>query len=159
MASFGFGKKKKKKLADNMELNLTPMIDTFVVLLIFLIKVYSSTPEYLTPTQDIELASTTSEQAAPDKPALIVGKDGLLLNGATVVGFNEGIPADGFEKLSVIPELRDVLIRLKEKDGNFSGTLILQADKGISFKIIKPILRTAGAVGYNDIKFAGVFLE
>ena len=45
-------------------LNLTPMIDMLTIILVFLIKVYSTDPAFLTPTQKIELSTTTSESAA-----------------------------------------------------------------------------------------------
>ena len=146
---------RNRKLAIHADLNLTPMIDTLIVLLIFLVKSYSVEPSYLTPTQNIELSKTSSKDVAPDKPALIVGKDGIMLNGNILLPFKNGIPQRDFSKDAFIPELKDSLERLKSADTNFSGTLILQADKSVPFHVIKPILRTAGVSGFFDIKFAG----
>jgi len=159
MSTFGFAGKSKRSFSGGAELNLTPMIDMFVILIVFLIKSYSTSPTYLTPTQDIELSQTESEEGAPDKPALIVGRDGLILNGSTIVSFQDGKPSSQYLRTSVIPELRTVLLKLKEVEAEFTGTLILQADKGVEFNVLKPILKTAGAIGYNDIKFAGVYKE
>ena len=77
-------------------LNLTPMVDLLTIILVFLIKSYSTTPQYLTPTQDIQLTKTPSDIAAPDAPVLIVGKDGILVDGTVVVVFKDGKPAVGF---------------------------------------------------------------
>jgi biopolymer transport protein ExbD len=159
-ASFGFaGRRRRAAQASMVNLNLTPMIDMFVILLVFLIKSYSATPTYLTNTQGITLADTQSEDGAPDKAALIVGKDGLILEGSTIIAFEDGKPSKAFLKAGVLEELKGALEAIKEKDADFTGTLILQADKDISFDILKPILRTAGVVGYFDIKFAGVLKE
>lgn len=150
--SFG-GRNRKPTI--HAELNLTPMIDTLIVMLIFLVKSYSVTPSYLTPTQSIELSRTSSKDSAPDKPALIIGKDGILLDGNVLIAFKDGIPVRDFSKDPYIPELKDRLDRLKKADPEFSGTLILQADKTIPFHVLRPILRTAGVAGFYDIKFAG----
>lgn len=150
---------RNRKFHSSCHLNLTPFIDTLVVLLIFLVMSYSASPSYLTPTQGIELSRTSSDEGAPDKPALIVGKDGLLLNGEMLVSFTDGKPSEEYVSASIVPELKEMLERVKGADENFSGTLILQADKGVSYTIIKPVLRTAGAVGFHDIKFAGTFAE
>jgi biopolymer transport protein ExbD len=146
---------RNRKLVPTPDLNLTPMIDTLIVLLIFLVKSYSVTPEYLTPTQGIELSRTTSKQGAPDKPALIIGKDGILFNGVVLIAFKDGVPARDFSKDPFIPELKERLDKIKGDDTDFSGTLILQADKSIPFHVLRPILRTAGVSGFYDIKFAG----
>ena len=146
---------RSRKLSTSASLNLTPMIDTLIVLLIFLVKSYSVTPSYLTPTQNIELSRTISNDAAPDKPALIIGKDGILLDGKILIAFKNGVPMRDFSKDAFIPELKARLENIKNLDHNFTGTLILQADKSIPFHVLKPILRTAGVSGFYDIKFAG----
>jgi biopolymer transport protein ExbD len=154
---FGFGKKRQQTAAAS--LNLTPMIDMMTILLVFLIKNYSTDPSYLTNTQSIELSRTTSETSAPDKPVLIIGKDGVLLDGQTLVSFPQGVPSKAYLNSKVIPELMDALEVKKSSDADFTGTLILQADKSVPYTTLKPVLRTAGVAGFNDIKFAGVTKE
>ncbi|HVJ64533.1 MAG TPA: biopolymer transporter ExbD [Bdellovibrionota bacterium] len=154
---FGFGKKRQQTASAS--LNLTPMIDMMTILLVFLIKNYSTDPSYLTNTQSIELSRTTSETSAPDKPVLIIGKDGVLLDGQTLVSFPQGVPSKAYLNAKVIPELMDALEVKKSSDADFTGTLILQADKAVPYTTLKPVLRTAGVAGFNDIKFAGVTKE
>ncbi len=156
--SFGFGKKRRHNSAA-ATLNLTPMIDMMTILLVFLIKNYSTDPSYLTNTQSIALSQTTSDTGAPDKPVIIIGKDGVLLDGQTLISFQSGVPSKAYLNSKVIPELMDALELKKASDADFSGTLILQADKSISYTTLKPVLRTAGVAGFTDIKFAGVTKE
>jgi biopolymer transport protein ExbD len=147
-------------------LNLTPMIDMFTILLVFLIKSYSTDPAFLTPTQNIELSKTTSEKIAPNEMVLIIGKDGILVEGKLVVAFKDGTIDSKLVKAGVLPELQKALeaqaaktkfIAERNSSVKFSGTLILQADQKLPFDSLKPVLRTAGLVGYNDIKFAGLY--
>lgn len=149
-------------------LNLTPMIDMFTILLVFLIKSYSVDPAYLTPTQGISLAETTSDVVAPDQAVLFVGKDGILIDGKLVVPFQNGVIKTSQMKNGELPELRRSLEAMAAKTKfiaehnssvQFSGILILQADRELPFESMKPILRSAGMAGYHDIKFAGTFNE
>ncbi len=138
-------------------LNLTPMIDMMTIILVFLIKSYSVSPSYLTPTQEIRLSPTTSESVAPDRAVLIIGKDGILIEGQKVIAFQNGKASADFLKRDSVPELYKALKELhtRAQIKTPSGTLILQADRELSYSILKPILRTAGLAGFNDIKFAG----
>jgi biopolymer transport protein ExbD len=147
-------------------LNLTPMIDMMTILLVFLIKSYSVTPYFLTPTQDIKLSETQSETVAPDKAVLIIGKDGIVIEGKVIVAFKDQKIEDvkwGQQETTDLKAALEALanktkfIAEKNSQVEFTGTLILQADKDLPFEIMKPILRTAGIVGFNDIKFAGIY--
>ena len=157
-------------VSTHASLNLTPMIDLLTVVLVFLIKSYSVEPAFLTPTQNIALATTTSEQIAPDKAVLIVGKDGVLIEGKLIVAFNKNgvVDAKMLSAQGEILELRKALDAIAQKTKfiaernssvKFTGTLILQADRELPFDSLKPILRTAGLAGFSDIKFAGVYPE
>lgn len=149
-------------------LNLTPMIDMLTILLVFLIKNYSVTPYFLTPTQEIKLAETSSETAAPDKSVLFIGKDGIMVEGKVIIPFkNQKIEEVVFSEKD-LADLQNSLMALASKtkaisekntDVKFTGTLILQADRELPFAIMKPVLKTAGVVGFNDIKFAGLYPE
>ncbi len=147
-------------------LNLTPMIDLLTILLVFLIKSYSVNPYFLTPTQNIKLANTVSETVAPDKAVLIIGQDGIMIEGKVVVPFNNQKVEDVRLGTKEISDLKLALENLanktkfiaeKNSQVQFTGTLILQADKDLPFEVMKPILKTAGVVGFNDIKFAGIY--
>lgn len=155
MAFSTFGRSRKSHDAAHM-LNLTPMIDVMVIILIFLVKSYSVTPQYLTPAKDLKLAAITSDVSAPDNATLVVGMDGIRIDDQVVVNFAQ-LKASAFSEASW-PELERKLRQL-QKDKKFKGSdvLILQADRGLAFDYLKPVIRTAGAAGFKDIKFAGSF--
>jgi len=163
MRKFGFAKSggRAAHMSHGASLNLTPMIDMMTIILVFLIKSYSVSPAYLTPTQEIKLSTTTSENAAPDRAVLIIGKDGILIEGKTVVAFRNGTPDAKYFSQDTIPSLYTALVELSKRATlqTSSGTIILQADRGVSFDFLKPVLRTVGVAGYTDIKFAGVYEE
>ncbi len=162
MRKFGFAKSRGgAHLKHSAGLNLTPMIDMMTIILVFLIKSYSVSPSYLTPTQEIKLSTTTSENMAPDRAVLIIGKNGILIEGKNVVPFKNGTPDKAYFSQDTIPALYNALVEVAKRSTqeSSSGTIILQADKGISFDFLRPVLRTVGVAGYHDIKFAGVYEE
>ena len=150
--------KKHSLQGPSTSLNLTPMIDMMVIMLVFLIKSYSADPAYLTPTQGIELSSTSSENAAPDDAVVIVGKDGVLVEGKTVITFKQGRADRAYFTQDYSAPLRTALEKMKKAGAKGENhSVILQADKGVAFEFLKPVLRTLGVAGFTDIKFAGVY--
>ena len=156
--SFGFGG--SHIVNTTPELNLTPMIDVMTIILIFLVKSYSVTPENLQPSRNVKLSVTASDQAAQDRAVLIISSKGIELDGQVLVPFSNGQPNASLLRLDTIPQVEAALARVM-KNSKYKGnnTLIIEADRQLAFDYIKPILRTASAVGYHDIKFAGIFEE
>jgi len=160
-SGFGFGGRsgvKRRGMSHGVSLNLTPMIDLMTIMLIFLIKSYSISPQYLTPAEHLKLAVTTSDSAAPDKVSIALGLDGVRVEGKLVVSFSGTAKDAKLLNLPSIPALQKALTKLKlDPKMEGSDTLIIQADRALSFDYVKPILRTAGAAGFHDIKFAGIY--
>ncbi len=152
---FGFGRG-ATHAAPAHYLNLTPMIDVMVIILIFLVKSYSVTPEYLSPAQGLNLTAVSSDTAAPDRAAMAITKEGIRIHDKVVVTFSE-LKKNALEE-NVWPQLQQALIRLqKDKKFQKSDILIIQADRDLPFDFMKPVIRSAAAAGFKDIKFAGVF--
>lgn len=158
-SSFGFGGG-RQALDVTPELNLTPMIDVMTIILIFLVKSYSITPENLQPSPGVKLSVTASDEAAQDRAVLVISAEGIKLDDQIVVPFTNGQPNAALLRQDTIPQVEAALARIM-KSSKYKGnnTLIIQADRHLAFDYIKPILRTASAVGYHDIKFAGIFEE
>ena len=108
-----FSKRKHQK--EEASLQITSMADILTIILVFLIKSYSVDPAFLTPTQNISLAMTTSEQAAPDKAVMIVGHDGILIEGKLIVPFKNGEVSNSDVKGGELPELRKTLEEMATK--------------------------------------------
>jgi len=158
--SFGFGRGARGSHDSTPALNLTPMIDVMTIILIFLVKAYSVTPEYLKPADDLKLSTIRSDVNAPDKAQLVISKEGIFVADKLVVAFHKGQADERFVGQDSVPELERALRQLS-KTANFKGSdvLVIQADRELPFDYMKPVIRTAGAAGFHDIKFAGIFEE
>ncbi|MBC8312862.1 MAG: biopolymer transporter ExbD [Candidatus Cloacimonetes bacterium] len=151
---------KRKKKARVMELNITSLIDVLTILLIFLLKNYSSDPQ-LSTSKDIELPYTTSTERVKTAINISISKKWILLDNKPIIKTQSAIVG----KYLDIPELRKVLGKkaMAEKliaetwkkkgiEGKeFDGTVLLQADKNTPYKMIKKVMYTCGNTEYNNI--------
>ena len=154
-----FAKKHVEKKAGrtvNVSLNLTPMIDMFVVLVIFLIMTFSSSGEILFIQKDIELPKATQTEMLEQSPVIIIGAGNVVLEGRTVGSMEDIAEDENFE----IADLSEMLNNLKKNymqvhsNKEFPGKIIIQGDKSVEFRILKKVMFTCTSAGYTEINFA-----
>ncbi len=140
----------------NAELNLTPMIDMFVVLTIFLLMTFSASGEILFIQKDIELPTATHSDELEQAPAIIIGNGQVVAEGKTVGRMDDIAEDENFE----IADLSEILNNLKKQfqqlhpNQTFSGKIIIQGDKNVEFRVLKKVMFTCTSVGYTNINFA-----
>jgi len=153
-----------------VNLNLTPMIDMFVILVVFLLMVFSATGEILMQQQDIQLPKAYSSEPLKRAPIIGVSKDVILFEGEKVM-FTHGVSEQQYPDLK-LPELTKFLQSAREAFARAnpmpsepdklaawieeSKQIILQADEGVPFEIIRLVMTTAAYEGYSAINFAVV---
>ncbi len=134
------GSKKKKDLF--FSLNLTALIDTFSILVIFLLSVFNG---------DAQSLNITSKMSLP-----VASKMELMTMG-TVIRI-EGNIFYVDEKPANINTLVQTLIEVKNQKNNdpdeVKNSLIIQADRRLSFDEISPVIRAGGQAGFSQYKFA-----
>ncbi|MBN2495763.1 MAG: biopolymer transporter ExbD [Deltaproteobacteria bacterium] len=140
----------------NAMLNLTPMIDMFVVLTIFLLMTFSTSGEILFIQKDIELPTATHSEELEQSPAIIIGGGQVVAEGKGVGRMDDIAEDENFE----IAELSEILNNLKKQfqqlhpNQTFSGKIIIQGDKSVEFRVLKKVMFTCTSVGYSNINFA-----
>ena len=156
------------------EINITAMADIFTVLLVFLLKSFSSGFSTLVPPAGIEIPSAMATKVAPESLKVEISSSSIAIDGKKVLGLqgfilpqNE-ILADGTLKSVAIAfdeqrKKRLKTLELVKKDRDLSSTnekqnslnnqqMILVSDKGTPYEVIKPILASAAVSGFTDIK-------
>jgi len=160
----GHGKRK----ALGFYLNLTPMIDMFTILVVFLLITFSASGEILMSSADIELPSAYSDRTLERVPTVAITADSIIFDGDPVVktGFvtDENIPDGKIEDLG--KRLKDSQEKwrrnhqppsdpkLKAEWLSQSKQIIIQADKKIPFEVIRLVMTTAANESYSSINFA-----
>jgi biopolymer transport protein ExbD len=154
----GGGHGKKSIYAD---LLITPLVDMFVIIVLFLIANFSATGEVLMMTKDIELPEAVNVQEVQMVPVVMVSKDQVMVSGA-VVARVEDLARDEYlnipqleEKLREMKKQYEDLHAMAKDDANgFKGDVNIQGHKDVPFKVIKRVMFSCTTAGYNNINFA-----
>ena len=158
--------KRRKKLPVNFKIQVTSMVDMFVILLVFLIKSYSTSPVQVNPSADIRLPSSISEANPVDVLKLMVSKTGVYVEGQKVIDLVDGQIDKKYldsSDANYIPELFKHLDGEAKKTQDiakvnttitFEGKILVQADKDLAYDMLRKVMHTSAVAGYSDVKFA-----
>ena len=128
----------------NADLNVTPLVDMFVILVLFLVANFSATGEILSMSKDIELPEASNTDELQLAPVVQVSKDQVIVSG-TSVGRVDDLTREDYLNIPALEEkLRDMKKQFedlhsyaKDSEGGFKGDINIQAHKEVQFKIIK----------------------
>lgn len=165
-------KKASRREAKMDELNITSMMDMMTIILVFLLKSFS-TEDISVQGAQIELPISTSVVAPKLAVNVVIAQDQLLVDGEPVLKIEEGTDASGrptfqipeaskrgakildlFEKLEAKAETAK---RIGERAGSaefdFKGQVLLQVDKEIPFSVVRDVMYTAGQAQFGEFRF------
>ena len=162
---------KKNNKKSTFVLQLTAMVDMFTIIIVFLLKSFSTSAVNITPQKGLTLPNSTSYTNPVEGVKLVVSKEGIYIEDNQVVIFENGkLLASSTE--SQDPDfIKDLFTALDEQaekskeiaqqneEHKFEGRLIMQADKGLAYGVLKKVMYTASMAGYADLKMATVSLE
>ncbi len=135
-------KKHNTKIAG--ELNMNSMMDMMTIILLFLLKSYSTGGALATQSESLTLP-TSQRTIKPKKELNVsVAKDVILVNEVPLMNTAD-IPKEGF----MIPQLQSKLIEyadqekaLEEVGKEFTHEVIIQGDKSIQFETLFKVMYT-----------------
>ena len=142
-------------------LNLVSLMDIFTILVFFLLVNQSSSEELPSP-DIIKLPDSVSEQKPEQTIIILVTSDQLLINGEIVATASEALAVQD----SVIPAVRDRLQQEFERAVSQTGAaserkrrVTIMGDRQIQFKLLKKVMASCTAAGYESISLAVQQLE
>ena len=143
------------------KLTLTSMLDTFTVLLIFLLQMYSVDGQLISPSQYLTLPKSNVEEPAEVGLDLVVSKNIILVNREKVVTMDD-VVANNPEVVEngVIKPLQERLLYYSSKAKKmevdygvkFSGKVVIQGDKDLSYSELVKVMRTCGMAEYPNMR-------
>lgn len=167
MARRGFSKFMDKRAPSTFKIQITSMVDMFVILLVFLLKSYSTSPVNISPSEKLTLPVSTSTKDPVDVLKLIVSKEGIFVEDKKVVGFNQAgqletkdVDASDTQFIrSLYTELdtqasKSRKIAQANETVEFDGKVVMQADRNIPYELLRKVMYTSMMAGYSDVKIA-----
>jgi biopolymer transport protein ExbD len=119
---------------------LAPLVDMMTLLLVFLLRSYSTEAAPAPPEGHFELAGTVSEDPRKSAVQIIVSKEAIYVEGHRVIAV--GYLPDEL----LVHELYDPLLAMRGKQ-----RVEVHADKDIPWGVLKRVLHTAKAAGFDEL--------
>jgi hypothetical protein len=130
-------------------------MDIFTILVFFLMVNSTSDVQVLNHNEDIVLPISTAKKIPEDALVIVISSTDILISGRYVIGLNEF----KFSILETEPALQKELRHQKNKasstlqDGE-NLSVILVADRDLSFHVLKKIIMNCVEAGYELIAFS-----
>lgn len=166
MARRGMAKHLNRRSASAFKIQITSMVDMFVILLVFLLKSYSTSPVNITPKDGLRIPESTSTTDPVDVVKLIVSEDGIFVEEKKVMELQAGrLPAGGadandpsflralFEALDARAKLAKDISKVNDSF-EFDGKVLMQADRNLPYDLLQKVMYTSMMAGYADVKLA-----
>lgn len=156
----------EKRVPSTFKIQITSMVDMFVIILVFLLKSYSTSPVNITMNEDLRLPASSSFTDPEDVVKLIVSKAGIFVEEKRVVEFKDGqLAGTDVDKAdpqfirALFEELDQTAKKTKdiaEKNDTieFDGRILMQADKDLPYALLQKVMYTSMLAGYAEMKLA-----
>jgi biopolymer transport protein ExbD len=156
---FGHGGHGKKAIY--ADLLITPLVDMFVIIVLFLIANFSATGEVLMMTRDIQLPEAVNVTDIEMAPVVMVSNTDIVVSG-NAIGRVEDLTKDEYLNIPALEEklramkkqYEDLHALAKDTEGSFKGDVNIQANKDVQFKVMKRVLYSCATAGYQNLNFA-----
>lgn len=142
------------------DLLITPLVDMFVIIVLFLIANFSATGEILNQSKDVQLPEAAHVQEIQADPVVMITMNEVFCDGQSI-GRVEDFTRDEYLNIPALEEkMRDMKKRFEDLHSmvqgaeEFKGNVNIQAHKEVQFKIIKRVMFSCASAGYGNINFA-----
>ena len=167
----GMSKHIDKRVPSTFKIQITSMVDMFVILLVFLLKSYSTSPVQITPNDQLTLPASTSTKDPVDVLKLVVSKTGIFVDEKKVVELKDGVLATADVDTNDTQFIRALYTELDEQaqktrmiasqntELEFDGKVVMQAERSLPYDVLRKVMYTSMRAGYSDVKIAVMLQE
>jgi len=156
-------RKKREKKELKVDVSINSLLDVLSVILVFLMKSYSTTTVQVKPSKDLQVPFSHSLEPVMDSVALTITRKNIMLNDVPVVTLEDGKMSDTGTSHGglLIDELFDKLregvsqqkVILQRRGKTFDGLCSMIVDRHVPFPILAQAMYTAGQAELSKFKF------
>jgi biopolymer transport protein ExbD len=142
-----------------VRLMLVSLIDTFVILCVFLFQNFSAEGDIMSIAPDLTLPEARVENKPTQSVIVAVTNKSVVVEGKKVADADEALKAPDlvinglYQEMVRIATLKRAIAELDE-GREFRGEVIIQGDKSITFELLKRVMYTCGRAEYGEISLA-----
>ena len=158
--AFKPSKSKKNAKAADAPLNMNAMMDMMTIILLFLLKSYSTQGVLVTPSKDLVLPESVRTERPTKQVTVAVSTSGaIVLNDEHIAG-PEAIMQPGNLIAPLSFKLRELANVAKDEEANygipFSHEIIIQGDQFLPYEYFSKVLYTCGDAEYYNMRILSV---
>lgn len=139
-----------------IRLNLTSMMDMFTIILLFLLKTFSTEGQLIHPSESLQLPKSTVERSPEVALDVVVSREHILVNEKPVVTMDEVRRQSGFLIPKLQRELKYYAEEARKMEQNFgvkfSGKVTIQGDKRLPYRDLVKVMYTCGHADYPNMR-------
>jgi biopolymer transport protein ExbD len=152
----------RPKQKSTFALNITSMTDMFTILLVFLLQSYTTSDVEIIPEKDMRLPASTSTTNPIDSIKVVISKQLVKIDKTKIADMKD----EKFEAKDIDPNDTNMILplfaeldklakdeTLKDKVAIKEGRILLQADAGLSYSVMRKVMYTASMAGFPQMKF------
>lgn len=124
---------------------LAPMVDMMTLLLVFLLRTYSTEPAPRPPEGEFALAGTTSVDPRSPAVEILVSAEAVWIDGRRVIA-TPYLPEDG-----LVREVYDPLLLIRDR-----RRVEVFADRAVPYGALRKVLASARAAGFEEVALVAV---
>jgi biopolymer transport protein ExbD len=153
---------KKKKSAEEMTIQITSMADIFTIILVFLLKSYSTSAVNITPSNGLKLPTAQSSEVQVEAIRVEISEKAVQVENKPINDLNnfrfdsKDIQANG-SSIALNTSLqaqkkKQLLISSSNSDVKADQKILIIADQRTPYITLKSVLASAASSGYTDFK-------
>jgi biopolymer transport protein ExbD len=155
--------RRKKRSRGEQKMNITSMMDMFTIILVFLLKSYSSQGQLVTPNDDLKIPDSNVKKSPVNSIELAVSyktdkKDTsgmIMVEGKPIMSVKEMMRIDGY----LVPALQEVLQKYstearamaEQLSQEFKGDIVIQGDQELPYMVLTKLMYTCGQSGFPNM--------
>lgn len=155
-----------QRLPSHFKIQITSMVDMFIILLVFLLKSFSTSPVNITPSENLRLPQSIVSTDPVEVLKLVVSKTAVFVEDEKVADIEanefrkEQLDANDSEFIRPLYEQLDKKAQIAKDIAKvndtveFDGKVLVQVDRDLPYSVLKKIMYTSMLAGYSDVKFA-----
>ena len=136
---------------------LVPFIDFLITLVVFLLTSFSASGELLAQRPNLVMPTAGNVEALEIAPIISIDPTMVALDNRRMADTETLASSPNLERIETLVQDLEVLRRnwaTLHPRQEFPGTVILQADEGVDFRVIKKVMFSAAQAGYANVSFA-----
>lgn len=163
-AKEGLLARRRGHMESNFELQITALIDTLVIILIFLLKSISVDTLEMDTAKKLATPMVNGGVSTGKGAYLSLSQEAISWNKVNIVAYDNFAAKDkenqiGGKNWQELSAAIAQTAKDQKAAGEFDGKIFLQADKKTPYPILLQTLKLAKDNGYKDIRFVGAKLN